>query len=351
MALYNLLDKEQLMQKLIAEPFKRITLSFYRYRSISDPEVYRNTLYINMESLGVLGRTYIAAEGVNAQISVPEPAWEAFTAWLAADEILSEVPLKIAVEDDGRSFYKLIVRVKKKIVADGLDDQTFDPSDVGEHLDAEAFHQAMEDPRAVVIDMRNHYESEVGHFTGALLPEADTFRDCLEMGKEMLKGKENPKVLLYCTGGIRCEKASAWFKHQGYTDVGQLHGGIIDYARQIKQKGMRSRFIGKNFVFDNRMGERITNEVISTCHQCGQASDRHVNCANDECHLLFIQCEKCAEEFEGCCTPACRDIIQLPVDEQRRLRKGKKKEDSLMIYRSRLRPDLKRILAEQKSNI
>jgi UPF0176 protein len=123
--------------------------------------------------------------------------------------------------------------------------------------------------------------------------------------------------------------------------VNQLYGGIIEYARQVKQQNLPSKFIGKNFVFDERVGERITDDVIARCHQCGTACDEHVNCANDDCHLLFIQCPACAEKMKGCCSEKCMEIIALPAEEQRKLRKGKKKEDSLSVYKSRLRPKLK----------
>jgi UPF0176 protein len=256
----------------------------------------------------------------------------------------AKVPFKIAVEDDGKSFYKLIVRTRVKIVADGLNDDIFDVTNVGKHLSAREFNEAMEHEGTIVVDMRNHYESEVGRFENAICPQADTFKEELPIVVELLKDKKDQKILLYCTGGIRCEKASAYFKHEGFKDVNQLHGGIIEYARQIKAEGLKSKFIGKNFVFDERMGERITDDVISTCHQCGAPCDNHVNCTNDDCHLLFIQCEKCAEKMKGCCTPQCMDIVSLPIDEQVKLRKGKRKLHAHAVYKSRLRPNLKEIL-------
>ena len=201
----------------------------------------------------------------------------------------------------------------------------------------------METNGVVVVDMRNHYESEVGHFEGAICPEADTFRDELPMVLDELKGKEEEKVLLYCTGGVRCEKASAWLKHHGFKDVNQLHGGIIDYARQIEAEGLESKFIGKNFVFDERLGERITDDVIAECHQCGAPCDTHTNCKNDACHLLFIQCEECAAEFNGTCSDACKDFIALPIEEQREIRKSIPKKKERNVYKSRLRPNLRKL--------
>jgi UPF0176 protein len=126
--------------------------------------------------------------------------------------------------------------------------------------------------------------------------------------------------LLYCTGGIRCEKASAFLRHEGFTDVNQLHGGILEYARQIKNEGLESKFLGKNFVFDNRLGERVTGEIISNCHQCGITCDSHVNCANDDCHLLFIQCDKCHQKYNACCSDECMKIAGLPDDERKQYR-------------------------------
>ena len=344
MQLRNLVSKQLLKKRLTEETFNRKTVSFYRYLKIEDVENLRNRLYIDFEALNIFGRVYVAAEGINAQISVPEQNWELFKNYLEAQEQLKNMPLKIAVEDNGKSFYKLIVRIKSKIVADGLNDNTFDVTNVGNHLSAKEFNEAMQQSGTIVIDMRNHYESEVGFFKDALKPDADTFRDALPQAIEMTKDNKDNKILLYCTGGIRCEKASAYFKHHGYKDVNQLYGGIIQYAREVNAEHLENKFLGKNFVFDERMGERISDEIVSTCHQCGGKCDTHVNCANDDCHLLFIQCESCKATYEGCCTPECKAIINLPEEEQKRLRKGRVKKQAHAVYKSRLRPDLKKIL-------
>jgi UPF0176 protein len=293
---------------------------------------------MDWSKMDVLGRIYLAHEGVNAQLSLPTTNLDAFRNYIDNTEEFKNVAFKIAVEDDGKSFYKLNIKVRAKIVADGLDDDAFDVTNVGNHLDAEAFNAALEQPETIVVDMRNHYESEVGHFEGAICPDADTFREELPLVIDELKDKKDKKILLYCTGGIRCEKASAYLKHHGFEDVNQLHGGIIDYARQVKEKGLESKFVGKNFVFDERLGERITEDIISHCHQCGELCDTHTNCANDDCHLLFIQCDKCKATFKGCCSDQCVEIAALPIEEQRKIRKGRIKIDSLSVYKSRLRP-------------
>ena len=347
MLLQNRVNKKELKKRIQEESIKRITVSFYRYVIIDNPQELRDSLFSQWNDWKILGRIYIAHEGVNAQMCVPEENWEIFKYNLNQNPLFSGIAFKIAVEDDGKSFYKLTIKVRPKIVADGLDDNAFDVTNVGNHLTAKEFNMAMDDPETILVDMRNHYESEVGKFTGAICPDADTFREELPMVIEELKDKKDKKILMYCTGGVRCEKASAYLKHHGFKDVNQLHGGVIDYVRQIKAEGLESKFIGKNFVFDERVGERITDDVIAHCHQCGASCDTHVNCANDDCHLLFIQCDACAEKMNGCCTPECVHIASLPVEEQRALRKGRKKEDCLSVYKSRLRPNLRDVLEQR----
>jgi UPF0176 protein len=301
---------------------RRVTISFYKYHHILDPQIFRDQLYLTLEKIDVLGRIYVATEGINAQISVPEKNLEAFKTALFSVDFLNGVRLNIAVQDDGKSFFKLKILVRKKIVADGLDDNTFDVTDIGTHVNAEEFNKLAADPDTIIVDMRNHYESEVGHFKGAICPDVDTFREELQVVEDIMTEQRGKKLLMYCTGGIRCEKASAWMKHKGFENVFQLEGGIIKYAQDVKQRGLENKFIGKNFVFDERLGERITPDIIAVCHQCGSPCDDHTNCKNDGCHLLFIQCKACAEKFNGCCSTECDDIMKLPIDQQKEIRKG-----------------------------
>jgi UPF0176 protein len=349
--LVNRTDKNVLKQRLKEETFKRKTISFYRYVNIPEPAGLRNDLFSYWSGLKCFGRIYLAHEGINAQMSVPETSWDEFITHLNSLSFFRDIPIKLAVDDNGKSFYKLIVKVREKIVADGISDEGFDPSDTGAYLNAVEFNQAIEDEKTIVVDMRNHYESEVGRFDRAFCPDADTFREELPLVVEHLKGKEDQKVIMYCTGGIRCEKASAYLKHKGFKDVHHLRGGIIQYAKEIKEQNLESRFRGVNFVFDERIGERITGDILSQCHQCGQPCDRHVNCGNDDCHLLFIQCAECGDKMNGCCTPECKQVRSLPVEEQRALRKGRVKNgpECLAVYKSRLRPDLKQILKNNLS--
>lgn len=323
MQLYNTLSAEE-RARLIDEAGKeRLTLSFYAYAKISDPKKFRDDLFIAWNALDALGRIYVAHEGINAQMSVPAENFDAFRDTLEVYDFMKGIRLNVAVEQDNHSFLKLTIKVRNKIVADGLNDDTFDVTNKGIHLKAQEFNNMLEDPNTIVVDFRNHYESEVGHFEGAITPDVENFRESLPIINEQLQDfKEDKNLLMYCTGGIRCEKASAYFKHQGFKNVYQLEGGIIEYTRQIKEENIPSKFIGKNFVFDHRLGERITDDIIAQCHQCGKPCDNHTNCANDACHLLFIQCDECKAIMENTCSTECHEIIHLPQEEQIARRKG-----------------------------
>jgi UPF0176 protein len=323
MQLYNTLSAEERAVMIDDAGKQRLTLSFYAYAQIENPTQFRNELFLAWNPLEVLGRIYVAHEGINAQLSLPADHFYAFKDTIEQYDFMRGIRLNIAVEHDDFSFLKLTIKVRDKIVADGLNDDSFDPTNIGIHLKAKDFNDLLEDPNTIVVDMRNHYESEIGHFTNAIKPDVDTFRESLPIIEEQLaEHKQDKKLLMYCTGGIRCEKASAYFKHKGFENVYQLEGGIIEYTRQVKAEGLQSKFIGKNFVFDHRLGERITDDIVSNCHQCGQPCDVHTNCANEGCHLLFIQCEDCATAMEGCCSSECVDVIHLPEEEQKAIRRG-----------------------------
>ncbi|MCH2230143.1 MAG: rhodanese-related sulfurtransferase [Crocinitomicaceae bacterium] len=324
MQLYNKLSAIERAEMIDRAGERRLTISFYQYHQIGNPQVFRDSLFIAWNELDVLGRTYVSNEGINAQISVPAKRFKEFKKHLDTITFLKGVRLNIAIEQDNKSFLKLKVKVRKKIVADGLDDDTFDVTDIGTHLKAKEFNEIIAQENTILVDMRNHYESEIGHFDGAITPDVDTFRDSLDIIEEDLKEhKEDKNLVMYCTGGIRCEKASAYYKHKGFKNVYQLEGGIIEYVRQVKEQELENKFKGKNFVFDERRSERVSDDVISVCHQCGEPCDTHTNCANQACHLLFIQCEKCAKEMDNCCSSECKEVNALPEDVQKEMRKGK----------------------------
>ncbi|MEA9391973.1 rhodanese-related sulfurtransferase [Acerihabitans sp. TG2] len=340
--LHNRVSNDELRALMLAETEPRITLSFYKYFRLDAPQAFRDALYCAMTKWGVFGRVYIASEGINAQISVPQSHFEIVkTILYQAHPALDGLRLNVALDDDGKSFWVLRMKVRERIVADGIDDPSFDPSDVGHYLTAEQVNGMADDPNTLFVDMRNHYEYEVGHFDHAVEIPSDTFREQLPMAVEMLTPDKDKNIVMYCTGGIRCEKASAYMRHHGFANVYHVEGGIIEYARRAREQGLPLKFTGKNFVFDERLGERITDDVIAHCHQCGTSCDTHVNCANQGCHLLFIQCSSCAEQYQGCCSAICCDELALPFEQQRARRAGR--ENGMKIFnKSRQRLSLKR---------
>ena len=327
MLLYNKLSNDERAALIKKANEKRLTLSFYKYHKIDDVESFRNYLFTSFEKLNILGRIYVAREGINAQLSIPAKKIKKLKQLLDSITFLKNTRLNIGIEHNNESFLKLKIKIKDKIVADGLKPDEYDIENSGIHLNAKEFNDLLDKPNTITIDMRNHYESEVGHFKGAICPDVDTFRESLPLIKEKFDyAKTKKNILMYCTGGIRCEKASSYLKKNGYDNVFQLSGGIIEYARQVKESSIENKFLGKNFVFDNRLSERIGTEVIAKCHLCGEVSDNHVNCNNEACHVLFIQCEKCNKELNGCCSNACKNISMLPVELRKKARKGRKKK-------------------------
>jgi UPF0176 protein len=339
--LYNRVNNRELKARLANLTEARTTLSFYQYHQLADPHAFRDQLFFDLNKHGVLGRIYVANEGINGQISVPTDRFEAFKAELFSIPWLNGIRLNIAVEDDGKSFFKLAIKVREKIVADGLDDASFDVTKRGKHLNAVEVNILLSAEDTLVVDMRNHYESEVGYFKGAIRPDVETFREALPLVEDLLQNEKERNIVMYCTGGIRCEKASAYYLHKGFQNVFMVDGGIIEYSRQCENLGLPNQFVGKNFVFDERLGERISEDVVAHCHQCGNPCDVHKNCVNDACHLLFIQCEECKAKYDGCCSNGCQTVYNLPEEEQRELRKGIEK--GRMVFnksKQRLRPRL-----------
>lgn len=325
MNLYNRLSNTESIEILEKSGEERLILSFYKYFKIKNLSIFRNYLFSSWSKIGVLGRIYVAAEGINAQLSLPKKKLSFFISELDQIDPLKGIRLNFAIKNSIKSFLKLKIKIRKQIVVDGIQDKNFDPTNVGKHLKAIEFNKILSEKETSCIDMRNHYESEIGHFIGAITPNVDSFKESINfIDKKFENENRNKKILLYCTGGIRCEKASAYLKFKGFKNVFQLDGGIINYVHQVKNNNFKNKFIGKNFVFDNRLSEKITNDVISNCHQCGSKSDNHVNCSNVACNLLFIQCDRCNESLNGCCSIDCLNINNLSLEEQKNLRKGEK---------------------------
>ena len=322
--LYNQKNKEQLLKDLGQENFQRTTCSFYKYIKLENLNNLRDELFLEWSKLKILGRIYISQEGINAQLSIPNNNITSFRKFLENKVLFKNIPLKFAVQE-GLSFLKLVIKIKDEIVAYKIPDNEYNMNKVGNHLDYKEYNKAI-DKGATIVDIRNYYEGEIGKFEGAIIPDVDNSRHLLPEVKRLLKNNKNEKILLYCTGGIRCEKASAYLIHHGFKDVNQLKGGIIQYANDVHDNNEKSKFIGKNFVFDHRLGEKVTDDIISNCHQCDNPADSHTNCLNQACHILFIQCSKCEKKYKGCCSKECSDFIKLPKEIQKDLfKKGEVK--------------------------
>ena len=320
--LHNRVSRKELKERAISDTTPRTTISFYCYFPIDDPASFRDKWYKYLNALGVYGRIYIANEGINAQINCPDEHLDELRQFIYAEPSMNHLRLNKAVDENRNSFYVLDIKVRNKIVADGIDDPAFSMENKGRYVDAATFNEMVKDPKTMVIDMRNHYEYEVGRFKNAIEIPSDTFREQLPMAAEMFKEDKDRNIIMYCTGGIRCEKASAWMLHNGFKNVFHLEGGIIHYINNVRDNNLENNFVGKNFVFDERLGERITSDILSNCHICGKPCDTHVNCANSSCHLLFIQCEECKENLSNCCSNECKEFIMLDESEQKKLRKG-----------------------------
>jgi UPF0176 protein len=319
-ALHNRVDSRVLKTHIQESTQARITISFYRYAKILNPNLFRDHLYLLLTQIEVLGRIYIAKEGINAQISVPKNQLTALRKYLDDIVFLRNCRLNQAVDDDGKSFFKLSIKIRDKIVADGITDENFDVSENAKHIGASEFNRLADDKEnTIIIDMRNHYESEVGHFKNAIRPDVETFRESLPIIEKILEQNSEKNILMYCTGGIRCEKATAYYRYKGFENLYQLDGGIIEYTHQAKQEGLENKFVGKNFVFDERLGERISSDIIAKCHQCGDPCDEHTNCINEACHILFIQCKSCAEKYSKCCSIKCSSFMKLTLQERKSL--------------------------------
>lgn len=289
-------------------------LLYYCFQAVPDPDAYAESHRAFCENLGLRGRILLATEGINGTVSGPEAACAKYMDQLGTD--FPGIEFKIDPADD-HAFKNLYVKVRSEIITLGVPvgDR------VGHHLSPAEWHAMMDDEDVVLLDGRNAYESEVGRFERAICPPVQNFRDLpawLEGNREMFAGK---KVLTYCTGGIRCEKLSAWMLDNGFENVFQLHGGIVMYGKDEQTLGQG--FDGVNVVFDERVvvsaGPRAT--ISTRCRECGDICANYVNCANVECNLRMIQCERCEDATNRCCSEECRIA-------PRRRSKGKKWHES-----------------------
>ncbi|MBR9918271.1 rhodanese-related sulfurtransferase [bacterium] len=274
---------------------------YYYFNTIEHPEQFAKQHKQYCKDLGIKGRIYISSEGINGTAAGTPEQMAQYKADLRAIPGFENTEFKTD-ESDYIPFSKLICKTREEIVSLHVDG--VDPKDGGNHLSPAEWRRVMEEEDHVMIDVRNNYESKIGHFKGALKPDVENFFDFPQWLEEAEIPKDK-KVLMYCTGGIRCEKFSVLMKEQGWDDVNQLHGGILRYAKEEEGK----HFQGKCFVFDDRLVVPVNPKdlaPIAKCEITGKPADTYVNCANMECNKLFVCSEEGAHIMEGCCSEECK---------------------------------------------
>lgn len=283
-----------------------IVLSYYSFFNIENPgfEVERHKLYC--AGLDILGRIYIADNGINGQVSIHSSEITSYLGWLKNNWNITKNNCKMQGYSE-HAFAKIQIKLRQQLVAI---DKKINLKNRGKYLSPKQWVQALEErnKNTILIDVRNNYESKVGHFRGAILPALDTFRKFPQYAKD-LQEKYDPKttkVLMYCTGGIRCEIFSSLLQEEGFKSVFQLEGGVIQYGNEVGNKYWE----GNLFVFDDRLVVPISttpNNPISQCGFCGALSDIYYNCANSKCNELFLACTSCAAHNLGCCGSSCKN--------------------------------------------
>ena len=293
--IYNKLNKKERLDLINKAGGKRLTLSFYKYHNIKNPNIFRNHLFVEWNKLNALGRIYVAHEGINAQLSVPSNKMIEFKNSIDNVTFLNGARLNIAIEHDNEAFLKLKVKVRDKIVADGLNSNEYNLDKNGVHVNAEKFNELLDDNKTITIDMRNHYESEIGHFKGALTPDVDTFRESLPHIDQILaEQKKDKKLLMYCTGGIRCEIASSFMLSQGFQDVSQLDGGILRYLENVE--GEENLWEGECFVFDERVtvDKNLKQGEYLQCFGCRRPLSKED--LKSDLYEKGVSCHKCFDQ-------------------------------------------------------
>ena len=278
-------------------------LLYYCYSKIEDIEQFREEHHRHCLSLNLRGRIVVAQEGLNGTVSGLREDCEKYMVSVHADPRFAKTDFKID-HVSKMAFQKMNVRIKSEIVHSSL--AYLKPYErTGIHLEPEEFKQLKDQEDVVILDVRSNYEHSLGKFKNAVTLDIDNFREFPDKVKELEKYK-NKKILTYCTGGIKCEKASAFLLENGFENVYQLHGGIIKYGTEAGGED----FEGKCYVFDNRIAidvNTVNPQVISKCHVCGTISDRMINCANASCNIHVPVCEDCGWKLEGACSEVCKN--------------------------------------------
>jgi len=281
-------------------------LLYYKYVQIENPEDFASQHLTFCKELGLKGRILVAEEGINGTVSGTVEQTDEYIKVMKADSRFEDMVFKID-EADGHAFKKMHVRPRTEIVTLRLEED-INPNEItGKYLAPKEFYEAMQDHNTIVIDARNDYEYDIGHFKGAIRPDIKNFRDLpdwIRENKEQLEGK---KILTYCTGGIRCEKFSGWLVKEGFQDVSQLHGGIVTYGKDPEAQGRL--WNGQCYVFDERISvpiNRVEHVIVGKDHFTGEPCERYVNCANPECNKQILCSEENEHKHLRGCTHECR---------------------------------------------
>ncbi|XBC37999.1 MAG: rhodanese-related sulfurtransferase [Buchnera aphidicola (Floraphis choui)] len=303
--LHNLISNKELKNRMLFDNVPRITVSFYKYFFIKDVQKFRDDWYINFNSLKIFGRVYVAQEGINAQISIPINIYNDVKNFIYSySDALNNVYINESL-DNKKSFWVLRIKTKKTILLDGLHRNSYNLNYSGIYLNAFDVNRIFNQKDVIFLDIRNHYEYKIGHFERSINIPVNTFREQLKEIVVFLKNEKNKKIVIYCTGGIRCEKTSSWMAYNKFKYIYQIRGGIIGYVNDARKNNLPIYFKGKNFVFDERISEVVSNDILSKCFQCDEYCDAYKNCHNNFCHNLFIQCIKCSKKFKNCCSQNC----------------------------------------------
>lgn len=287
-------------------------LLYYQFVSIDNPEEFAKEHLDYCIDLGLKGRILVASEGINGTVSGAVEQTQKYMDYLHKDPRFADMPFKID-EADHHAFKKMFVRLKSELVTFRVEDAPAPFEKTGKYLEPKEFYKALQDEDVIVIDGRNDYEYDIGHFRGAIRPNVKSFREFPKWIRENLDQYKDKKIITYCTGGVRCEKLTGWMLDEGFHDVAQLHGGIVTYGKDPEVQGRL--WDGKCYVFDERISVPINrteeDKVIGKCHYCGEPEDRYINCANPLCNKKIIAHPHCEEEHSGYCSSNCEKQHQL----------------------------------------
>jgi len=284
-------------------------LLYYKYVSIADTKQMREWQRKLCSKLGLKGRILIGQEGINGTVGGTIEATKQYIQEMKQHPLFSDIDFKES-EGDADHFPRLRVAVRKEIVTLGIDPHEITPKDTGKHLSPDEVHELIEKKKnkdLVILDARNNYESAIGTFEGAVTPDIENFRDFPEYIDKNADTFKNKEVLMFCTGGIRCERATALLKKKNIAkEVYQIKGGIHRYAEKYPD----GYFRGKNYVFDGRIAVKINDDVLGTCYICKIQCDEYTNCVNVQCNLQFIACKSCFKEFKNTCSKDCLEKVK-----------------------------------------